>query len=225
MNVLTRMVAPGLLAFGVTVSNAAEQLDADAMTDAVEVVQLETNQPGYGSVVVVGELQSDTDRLLERIQIALIVRDSNGEELGREGAQVLLLAPDDKAPFRLVFKEQSYPGWDHVEPLVWRARSHPGESTPVVEVSIDREIPDPSGSSYVHEVQGSITNSDDVALEWVEVDAAFYDGDDRLIAVGHDSVVASLGQGESENFSIGINTAAGEVARVEARGYAKPVER
>lgn len=219
------MVAAGLLACSVTVLNAAEQLDTDALADAVEVVQLETNQPGYGSVVVVGEVQSATDRLLERIQIALIVRDSDGEELGREGAQVLLLAPGDKARFRLVFKEQSYPGWDHVEPLVWRARSHPGESTPVVEVSIDREIPDPSGSSYVYEVQGSVTNGDDVALEWVEVDAAFYDADDRLIAVGHDSVGASLGAGESAAFSIGINTAGGEVARVESRGYAKPVER
>lgn len=225
MNGLIKTIAAGLLACGATGLNAAEQLDTDALADAVEVVQLETHESGYGSVVVVGELRSATDRLLERIQIALIVRDSAGEELGRESAQTLFLAPGDKAPFRLVFKAQNYSGWDHVEPLIWRARSHPGESGPRLEAAIDREISDPAGSSYIHEVQGSITNADDVDLEWVGVDAAFYDADDRLIAVGNDSVGASLASGESAAFSIGINTAGGDVASVRVRGYAQPVER
>jgi hypothetical protein len=57
------------------------------------------------------------------------------------------------------------------------------------------------------------------------VDAAFFDADDRLIAVGHDSAATELPPGESAEFSIGINTAGGDVARTEVRGHARPVER
>lgn len=224
MQRLTCWMAATLLAMGLAATASAEQLDTEALAGAVEVAELETYEPGYGSVVTVGVLESTADRLLERVQLALIVRDADGEELGREGAQLSLLSPGGWASFRLVFKESKYPEWDSVEPLVWRSRAHPAEAAPSLEATVEKEFNDPR-SSYIHEAHGTVTNTDDRALEWIGVDAAFFDADDRLIAVGSDSAGPELPPGESAEFSIGINTAGGDVARTEVSAYAKPVAR
>lgn len=224
MNRLVMWTTAGLLALVITDTANAERLGTAQLDDAVEIAELRTYEPGYGSVVTVGILASNTDRLLERLQVALIVRNAAGEELGRKGAQTLLLPPGGWGTFRLVFKEKEFPEWDRIEPLVWRARAHPGEATPSVKATVDRAFNDPR-SSHIHEVHGNVTNTDDRALEWVGVEAAFYDDDDRLIAVGRDSVGAKLEAGESGTFKIGINTAGGEVVRTEVRADAHPVER
>lgn len=224
MNRHTAWTAVLLLTLGVAGMANAERIGTQELAEAVDVAAMETYRPGHGSVVTVGVLESNTDRLLEKLQVALIVRDAAGEELGRKGAQTLLLAPGGWGTFRLVFKEKEFPEWDSIEPLVWRARAHPGAATPSLEASVDSETTDPR-SSYIHEVHGQVTNTDDRALEWVGVEAAFYDADDRLIAVGRDSVGAKLEPGASDSFKIGINTAGGEVARTEVRADAHPVER
>lgn len=213
-----------LLMTGAAAPASAEQIDADEIAEAIRIAEMETYEPGYGSVVTVGILESRTDRLLERLQVALVVRDAEGAELGRESAQTLLLAQGSWATFRQVFKEGEYPEWDSIEPLVWRARAHPGEAAPALEATVDSESADPR-SSHVHEIHGTVTNIDDRELEWVGVEAAFYDANDRLIEVGNDSVGPGLPAGQSASLTIGINTAGGEVDRTEVRAHARPVER
>lgn len=224
MRKLTCWMAAGLLAMGLAEAASAERLGTEALAEAIEVAELETYEPGYDSVVTVGIMENTTDRLLERVRIGLIVRDADGEELGRESAEIAILAPGGWAVFRSVFKAPEHPGWHSIEPLVWRAQAHPASAMPSLEATVEREDTDPR-SSYIHEVHGNVTNTDNRALEWARVDAAFYDADDRLVAVGHGNTGAELPVGESKAFSIGINTAGGDVARTEVRAYANPVER
>lgn len=224
MKTFNALLAAGLLAVsGLAV--AKERVDFDAVQEKVKVRQIDTYEPGYGKVVVLGVLESTTTDLLETPRIAVIIRDAEGKEIGRTGAQVAMLNPGGWMPFRTVFKKEEYPGWDSVDAEVWRAWAHPGETAPSLEATVDRETPDPKGISYVYQMEGTLANTDEVALEFTAVGAAFYDADGRLVGVGHGSAATDLPAGESSGFEIGINTAGGEIARTEVTGYALPVER
>lgn len=212
------LTAPGL-------ALAKERLSFDAVQGKVKVSQINTYETGYGKVVVLGVLESTTDDLLETPQIAVIIRDAQGEEIGRTGVQVSMLNPGSWMPFRAIFEKDEYPEWNSVDAEVWRAWAHPGDMAPSLEATVEREVADPEGISYVYQAKGKLANTDEVPLEFTAVGAAFYDADGNLVGVGHGSAATELPPGESATFEIGINTAGGEVARTEVTGFARPVER
>jgi hypothetical protein len=188
------------------------------------VSHFNTYTDGYGSVIAIAIVENVLETPLERVEIAMILKDANGEELDRSGGQIALLPPSAALPVKVIFNDGDETDWASVEPLVWRARQ-PGDTVAYTELALENvsEGNDPA-SSYIYEARGSVRNTGDAAAGFVMVHAAFFNGQDELVAVAHDGAGGELAPGGQAGFSVGTNTAAGEIERVELTPMARQVD-
>lgn len=188
------------------------------------VSHFNTYTDGYGSVIAIAVVENVVDTPLERVEIAMILRGADGEELDRAGGQIALLPPGAALPVKVVFNEGDETGWASVEPLVWRGEQN-NESRVYTrlrleDVSEDRD----SASSTIYEASGTVRNTGEAGAGFVMVHAAFFNQADELVAVGHDGAGGELAPDEAAGFSVGTNTAAGDIARVELTPMARRMD-
>lgn len=189
-----------------------------------DVSHFNTYTDGYGSVIAIAAVENVLDTPLERVEIAMILKDAEGGELDRSGGQIALLPPGMALPVKVIFNEGDETEWASVEPLVWRA-GRPEETVAYTELALEdvSEGNDPA-SSYIYEARGSVRNTGDAAAGFVTVHAAFFNEQDELVAVAHGGAGGELAPGEQAGFSVGTNTAAGEIERVELTPVARRVD-
>lgn len=188
------------------------------------VSHFNTYTDGYGSVIAIAVVENVLETPLERVEIAMILRDSDGEELDRTGGQIALLPAGAAVPVKVIFNDGDESEWASVDPLVWRARQ-PEETDAYTELELDdvSEGSDPS-SSYIYEASGTVRNTGDAAAGFVMIHAAFFNAQDELVAVAHGGAGGELAPGDEAGFSVGTNTAAGEIARVELTPMARRMD-
>lgn len=188
------------------------------------VAHFNTYTDGYGSVIALAVVENVLETPLEYVEIAMILKDANGEELDRTGGQIALLPPGAAVPVKVIFDEGDETEWASVEPLVWRARQ-PEETAAYTDLRVEdvSEGNDPA-SSYIYQASGTVRNTGDAVAGFVMVHAAFFNAQDELIAVAHSGADGELAPGDQADFSVGTNTAAGEIARVELTPMARRVD-
>lgn len=206
---------------GASTDDSPSAPDAATWTN---VSHFNTYTDGYGSVIAIAMVENVLETPLERVEIAMILKDADGEELDRSGGQIALLPPGAALGVKVIFDEGDETEWASVEPLVWRARQ-PEETVAYTELALDdvREGNDPA-SSYIYEAGGSVRNTGDAAAGFVMVHAAFFNGQDELVAVAHGGAGGELSPGQRADFSVGTNTAAGQIERVELTPLARRVD-
>lgn len=188
------------------------------------VSHFNTYTDGYGSVIAIAVVENVIERPLERVEIAVILKGADGGELDRSGGQIALLPPGAALPVKVIFDEGDETEWASVEPLVWRARQ-PEETAAYTELALaDVSEGNNPASSYIYEARGSVRNTGDAAAGFVMVHAAFFNAQDELVAVAHGGAGGQLAPGEQAGFSVGTNTAAGEIERVELTPMARRVD-
>lgn len=188
------------------------------------VSHFNTYTDGYGSVIAIAVVENVIERPLERVEIAVILKGADGGELDRSGGQIALLPPGAALPVKVIFDEGDETEWASVEPLVWRARQ-PEETAAYTELALaDVSEGNNPTSSYIYEARGSVRNTGDAAAGFVMVHAAFFNAQDELVAVAHGGAGGQLAPGEQAGFSVGTNTAAGEIERVELTPMARRVD-
>jgi len=227
----TLMPAIGFVIAGVLCACSGGNDDSAANTsqtgpEAAEwtrVSHFNTYTDGYGSVIAIAVVENVLETPLERVEIAMILK-ADGEELDRQGGQIALLPPGTALPVKVVFNDGDEAQWDSVEPLVWRARQ-PEEAVAYTELQLEdvSEGNDPA-SSYIYQASGTVRNTGDGAAGFVMVHAAFFDAQDELVAVAHGGAGGELAPGDQARFSVGTNTAAGEIARVVLRPMARKMD-
>jgi len=211
-------------------SGSGDDSSADASRSGPEaaewtnVSRFNTYTDGYGSVIAIAVVENLLEKPLEHVEIAMILKGDDGEELDRQGGQIALLPPGVALPLKVVFNDGDESEWASVEPLVWRARK-PEETVAHTELQLEdvSEGNDPA-SSYIYQASGSVRNTGDVAAGFVTVHAAFFNGHDELVAVAHGGAGGELAPGDEADFSVGTNTAAGEITRVELTPMARSAD-
>lgn len=192
--------------------------------DWTNVSHFNTYTDGYGSVIAIAVVENRLDTPLERVEIAMILKDANGEELDRSGGHIARLPPGIALPVKVVFNDGDESGWTSVEPLVWRAE-RPDETDAHTGLQLEdlSEGRDPA-SSYIYEASGMVRNTGGADAGFVMVHAAFFNGQDELVAVAHGGAGGELAPGERADFSVGTNTAAGDIARVQLTPMAQRMD-
>lgn len=204
-------------------SGGSSQTGPDA-AEWTNVSHFNTYTDGYGSVIAIAMVENVLETPLERVEIAMILTDADGEELDRSGGQIAMLPPGVALPVKVIFDEGDETDWASVEPLVWRARQ-PEATAAYTELELAdvSEGNDPA-HSYIHQVRGSVRNTGDAAAGFVIVHAAFFNDQDDLVAVTQGGPGDELAPGEQDDFSLGTNTAAGPIDRVELTPMARRVD-
>lgn len=188
------------------------------------VSHFNTYTDGYGSVIAIAVVENVLETPLERVEIAMILKTADGEELDRTGGQIPLLPPGAAIPVKVVFNDGDETDWAAVEPLVWRARQ-PEASVAYTGLRLDdvADGNDPA-SSYVHQASGTVRNTGQANAGFVTVHAAFFNDQDELVAVASGGAGGELAPGDKADFSVGTNTAAGDIARVELTPMARKMD-
>lgn len=188
------------------------------------VSHFNTYTDGYGSVIAIAMIENVFDTPLEAVEVAMILRAADGKELDRSGGQIALLPPGTASPVKVVFNDGDETEWETVEPLVWRARQ-PEHSAAYTELQLEdvTDGNDPA-SSYVHQATGTVRNTGKANAGFVMIRAAFFNDQDELVAVAHGGAGGELAPGEEADFSVGTNTAADEIARVELIPVARKMD-
>lgn len=204
-------------------STATSQAGPEA-AEWTNVSHFNTYTDGYGSVIAIAVVENRLDTPLERVEIAMVLKDANGEELDRSGGQIARLPPGTALPVKVVFNDGDETGWASVEPLVWRAE-RPDETDAHTGLVLEDlgEGRNPA-SSYVYEASGTVRNTGEADAEFVMVHAAFFNGQDELVAVAHGGAGGELAPGAQADFSVGTNTAAGEITRVQLTPMARRLD-
>lgn len=189
--------------------------------DWTNVSHFNTYTDGFGSVIVLAVVENVLDTPLERVEIAMILRTADGEELDRQGSQIPLLPPGAALPVKVVFDDGDETGWEGVEPLVWRAQ-RTDESAAYTELRLEdvTDGNDPA-SSYIHQATGTVRNTGEANAGFVTIHGAFFNARDELVAVAHGGAGGELAPGDTADFSVGTNTAADDIARVELTPMAR----
>lgn len=211
-------------------SGGGEGSSADASQTGPEAAEwtnvshFNTYTDGYGSVIAIAVVENVLETPLERVEIAMILRDADGGELDRSGGQIALLPPGATVPVKVIFNEGDKTEWASVEPLVWRAQQ-PEEAIAYTDLRLEdvSEGNDPA-SSYIYEASGTVRNTGDAGAGFVMVHAAFFNAQDELVAVAHGGAGGELAPGDQTSFSVGTNTAAGDIARIELTPMARRME-
>ncbi|MBS3747236.1 MAG: FxLYD domain-containing protein [Wenzhouxiangellaceae bacterium] len=188
------------------------------------VSRLNTYTDGYGSVIAIAMVENMLDSPLEAVEVAMILSAADGEELDRTGAQIALLPPGSASPVKVVFNDGDDTEWDTVEPLVWRAR-RPEDSAAYTELRLEdvTDGNDPA-SSYVHQASGTVRNVGEGNAGFVMIHAGFFNDQDELVAVAHGGAGGELAPGGEADFSVGTNTAADDIFRVELFPMARKMD-
>lgn len=188
------------------------------------VSHFNTYTDGYGSVIAVAVVENALDTPLEHVQIAMILKDAGGEELDRSGGLIALLPPGMALPVKVMFNAGDETDWASVEPLVWRAEQ-PEETVVYTDLRLEdvSEGNDPA-SSYIYQASGTVRNTGDAGAGFVTVHADFFNAQDELVAVAQGGAGGELVPGERAGFSVGTNTAAGEINRVDLIPLARRVD-
>lgn len=204
-------------------STKASQTGPEA-AEWTKVSHFNTYTDGYGSVIVIAVVENLLETPLERVEIAMILKDANGEELDRTGGQIALLPPGAAIPVKVIFDEGDETEWASVEPLVWRARQ-PEETAAYTSLRVEdvSEGNDPA-SSYIYQASGTVRNTGDAVAGFVMVHAAFFSAQGELVAVAHGGADGELAPGDEAEFSVGTNTAAGKIALVELTPMGRRVD-
>lgn len=219
-----------LAAMLVACSSGGEGSSTDASQSAPDaaawtnVTHFNTYTDGYGSVIAIAVVENALETPLERVEIAMILKSAEGEELDRAGGQIALLPPGAAVPVKVIFNEGDETDWASVEPLVWRAR-RPEETAAYTQLQLEdvNQGNDPA-SSYIHQATGAVRNTGEASAGFVTVHAAFFSAHGELVAVAHGGADGELAPGDEADFSVGTNTAASEIARVELIPMARKVD-
>lgn len=185
------------------------------------VSHVNTYTDGYGSIIALAVLENVIDTPLERVEVAMILSAADGEELDRQGAQIPLLPPGAALPVKVIFDDGDEAEWGAVEPLVWRAQQ-PDDSAAYTELRLEdvTDGNDPA-SSYIHQANGTVRNTGEANAGFPMVHAAFFNDRDELVAVASGGAGGELAPGDTADFSVGTNTAADDIARVELTPMAR----
>ncbi len=196
-------------------SDAGQPSESEAV-QGTAVSHFNTYTDVDDSVVAIAVVENTRETPLETVEIAMILKDANGDEIKRRGASIPLLPPGEAIPVKVVFDDAGEHDRASVEPLVWRASrsGDPGIDSDFALSGIE-ETAAPPASSYLHEVTGTVENTGSTEADFITVHAAFFDAGGELTAVGTGGVDEALAPGAKGDFSIGTNTAAGEIARTE----------
>lgn len=192
--------------------------------DWTRVSHFNTYTDGYGSVIAIAVVENVLDRPLEVVEVAMILKSADGEELDRTGGQIALLPPGAAIPLKVVFNDGDEADWEAVAPRVWRAR-RPEETAAYTGLALEdvADGNDPA-SSHVHQATGTVRNTGEANVQFVTIHAAFFNVEDELVAVAQGGPAGPLAPGDEADFSVGTNTAADDVARVQLTPMARRID-
>lgn len=151
---------------------------------------------------IVGELRNDSDRVARFIELTATLYDNQDVVVGRPFgyAQIDVMRPGERSAFHLIFGESSQIekiasykiSIDSVNMFVDKPRN--------LELKVGDGYLDDIG--FYHQV-GEVTNNGDRTASFVEVSAAFYDGDGKIVdaAFGYTSP-SEINPGQTHSFEI-----------------------
>jgi hypothetical protein len=183
---------------------------------AVEILQSSTYTGGLEIPHIIGVVRNNTDRPFKFVEIVASTFDEDGVFVDSRTtfAMVELLLPGEVVPFELLFFDA--PAFASYELAVEFTEADPDDLN---ETCREFEISDAAGSadSFGYEITGQVTSGCADTVEFVEIIAAVYDAEGRLI--GADFIFSELDElapGATSPFALLLTgVKASEVARFE----------
>jgi len=159
--------------------------DAQQVTSepfSIAGISYDTNDGGQVSFM--GEIRNDADAPRESIQVQVTLLGAQGENVGYAEAFIDgYLAPQEIAPFRIIFSEQKWPKFERYRIDV-HSRTADFQLGYVVKGLEARDItitPD----SYAFDLKGTAVNTSDQPVKFVQIWATFYDSTGHVVGVDH----------------------------------------
>ena len=203
-----------------------EATDKSETTEWVEITKHNYYMNDYNSIISYAVVKNVLDVPIKNVLIVTKLKDENGDALESTTNNAGTIPSGESLPIKAIFKDANTFKWKKIEVKFSKAKKLDKRAIHTDFELQNVTLKDDYRSSFIKKVTGTVVNTGDTKVEWVDVNIIFFDKQDRIVASASTGIKGSRGlaSGEKGNFSAGTNTAAGNIERVHVAVIARSPE-